>query len=344
MRLQSLQKLLYSSDPVPWVVFGLYILKNVGGFGLDKQLFLMQKTLVQNVHSLPFSFYLGVFKSWNCFKILRHEDEHCGVSEPIFFNPLFQLSANVSSSLVMKFLNAGVTKVMDLIDLKNGQWRTVQAIADQVGINSVRIVEGLVRNLKASFPQTFLSFINNILLNGVISLTFPELKVVLKDWESDDNSQTKLLKGYGTLVFHRIGKKMLYQICVKSVHLGQLKQRPDTKWRSWFPIPDEVYPSWRLLYKPPISKRCGDIQWRILHCIIASNSFVSKINETVLPECPFCNALDNVFHMFCECLRLNSLFEILEKIIVRLGFTFTNSLFILGCRYKRSWQQPVYTC
>ncbi len=25
--------------------------------------------------------------------------------------------------------------------------------------------------------------------------------------------------------------------------------------------------------------------------------------------------------------------------IVRLGFTFTNSLFILGCRYKRSWQQ-----
>ncbi len=84
-------------------------------------------------------------------------------------------------------MNAGLKKVMDLIDLKNGQWRTVQAIADQVGINSVRIVEGLVRNLKASFPQTFFSFNNNILLNGVISLTFPEFKVVLKDWESDDN-------------------------------------------------------------------------------------------------------------------------------------------------------------
>ncbi len=84
MRLQSLQKLVYSPDPVPWVVFGLYIL-NFGGFGLDKQLFLTQKTLVEKVHSLPFSFYLGVFKSWNCFKILRHEDEHYGVSEPIFF-------------------------------------------------------------------------------------------------------------------------------------------------------------------------------------------------------------------------------------------------------------------
>ncbi len=84
MRLQSLQKLLYSSDPVPWVVFGLYILKNFGGLGLDKQLFLMQKTLVEKVHSLPFSFYLGVIKSWNCFEILRHEDEHYGVLEPLF--------------------------------------------------------------------------------------------------------------------------------------------------------------------------------------------------------------------------------------------------------------------
>ncbi len=97
---------------------------------------------------------------------------------------------------------------------------------------------------------------------------------------------------------------MLNHICVKSVHLGQLKQRPDTKWRSWLSISDEMYPSWRLLYKPPISKRCGDIQWRILHCIIASNSFVSKINKTVLPTCPFCDAFDNVFHMFCECCRL----------------------------------------
>lgn len=339
MRLQSLQKLLYSSDLLPWVVFGLHIINKFGGLGLDKQLFLMQKTMVEKVYCLPFSFYPGVIQSWNCFKILRNEDEHYGFSEPLFFNPLFQSSTNVSSSLVTKFMNAGLSKVMDLIDFENGQWRTVHSIADQVGINSVRIVEGLVRYLKTSFPQTFLSFLSNGMQNGFISQNFPEFKVVPKDWESDVNSQTKLLKGHGALVFHCIGKKLLYHICCKSVHLEQLKQRPDTKWRSWLSIPDDFYPSWRLLYKPPISKRCGDIQWRILHCIIASNSFVSKINKDVLPECPFCNALDSVFHMFCECFRINPLFELLEKIIVRLGFTFTNTLFILGCKYKRSWQQ-----
>lgn len=90
-----------------------------------------------------------------------------------FFNPLFELPSNVSSSLIMEFLNAGLTKVMDLIDLKKGQWRTVHEIAYQVGLNLVRIVMRIVRSLKASFPPIFTSFINNGLLNGFIPQTFP---------------------------------------------------------------------------------------------------------------------------------------------------------------------------
>lgn len=89
MRLQSLQKLLYSSDLASWVRIGLFIMNNVGGFGLDKQLFLIQKSIVENVFSLPFSFYLGVIKSWNCFQIMRNEKEHYGVLEPLFLIPFF---------------------------------------------------------------------------------------------------------------------------------------------------------------------------------------------------------------------------------------------------------------
>lgn len=340
MRLHTLQKLLYSSDQVPWVVFGLYILKSVGGMGLDKQLFLMQKSFVEKTHFLPLSFYKSVFKSWDCFKLLRHEDEHYGIAEPLFFNPLFEMPSNVSSSIIDKFLNAGITKVMDLIDITKGQWRTEPELANQVGITSVRIVEGLIQNFKTSFPMTLTSFINNVFQNGFICQTFPEFKVILKDWEFDDDKcQTNFLKGCGELVFHCIEKKKLYHGCVKSVHYRQLKDRPDTKWRSWLSISEEVCPSWRLLYKPPISKRCGDLQWRLLHCVVASNSFISKLDDTVSPECPFCKAPDSVFHMFSECFRLSPLFELLEKIIVKLGFSYTKSLFILGCRYKRSWQQ-----
>lgn len=32
-----------------------------------------------------------------------------------------------------------------------------------------------------------------------------------------------------------------------------------------------------------IIKRSGDLQWRILHCVLATNVFVSKFNLNVLP-------------------------------------------------------------
>jgi len=75
--------------------------------------------------------------------------------------------------------------------------------------------------------------------------------------------------------------------------------------------------------------------WRLFHRIIASNSYISKLNETVLPICPFCIAKSIVSVLD----SVHSLFELLGEIIVKLGFSFTNSLFILGCRYRKSWQQ-----
>ncbi len=45
------------------------------------------------------------------------------------------------------------------------------------------------------------------------------------------------------LVFHNVAKKTLYYICVKSVHIGQLQGRPDTKWRDNIYFCEGVHPS-----------------------------------------------------------------------------------------------------
>jgi len=121
--------------------------------------------------------------------------------------------------------------------------------------------------------------------------------------------------------------------------VSQLKGRVDTKWRSHLSISEDIFPSWRLLYKPPISKRCGDLNWRLIHCILATNQFVARMNENVTSNCPFCDALDTVFHMFCDCPRLDPIFVMLKKIITKLGFLYTNSLFILGCHYRKSLRE-----
>lgn len=193
--------------------------------------------------------------------------------------------------------------------------------------------------MKSSIPLSFGQSVSHVLENGVVLMNFPKLKVVPRECGIDETGYVSLLKGYGELTFDCIGKKILYHICVKTLHVGQLKEKVDTKWRSQLSIPENILPSWRLLYKPPISKRCGDLQWRLIHCILATNKFIAKMNENVTSICPFCDAIDTIFHMFCDCSRLDPIFVLLERIISKLGLLYTNSLFILGCGYRKSAQE-----
>lgn len=106
-----------------------------------------------------------------------------------------------------------------------------------------------------------------------------------------------------------------------------------------FPVDEKIVPSWRLFYKGPLPKHSGDLQWRIVHCVLATNLFVSKFNLDVLPLCNFCNSHETVFHVFIDCPRLELLFVLLENIIGQLGFAFNKMFFIFGCKYSRENRQ-----
>lgn len=54
----------------------------------------------------------------------------------------------------------------------------------------------------------------------------------------------------------------------------KLNGKADTPWRAHLGLSDNVGPEWRALYKPPLIKRAADLQWRVLHGIIAVNAFV----------------------------------------------------------------------
>lgn len=117
-------------------------------------------------------------------------------------------------------------------------------------------MDRVIKCIKGAFPPALMFFINSALENGFTPQDFPELKVTSKYRGDVDNiNQNTLLKGYEDLVFHNVVKKTLYYICVKSVHVGQLQGRTDTQWRAKIPICEGVCPSWRVLYKPPVSKR-----------------------------------------------------------------------------------------
>jgi len=59
-------------------------------------------------------------------------------------------------------------------------------------------------------------------------------------------------------MFFSCAGKELYRMCVLILNKKTLDKRVDTPWRSVLKIGDEVRPEWRVLYKPPLSKRTGD--------------------------------------------------------------------------------------
>lgn len=103
--------------------------------------------------------------------------------------------------------------------------------------------------------------------------------------------------------FFEVKGKALYRSIVKVMNIKWLN-RNDTVWRETLEMTETTKPVWRILYKPPLPKRVGDLQWRILHGAIAVNSFVAMLNPNVNENCPFCNEMETVFHCFMFCNRL----------------------------------------
>lgn len=90
----------------------------------------------------------------------------------------------------------------------------------------------------------------------------------------------------------------MYRLVVKLLNKGKLSGRVDTPWRARLFLSDEVKPVCGALYKLPLTKRVGDLQWRVLHGAVAVSAFVFVVNPNVNDSCPFCTTRETVFHCF----------------------------------------------
>ncbi|MGH0168929.1 UNVERIFIED_CONTAM: hypothetical protein FKN15_063720 [Acipenser sinensis] len=108
-----------------------------------------------------------------------------------------------------------------------------------------------------------------------------------------------------------INSREMYKMCIKATHCSKLRGMADTKWRAQPSLGNEGTPEWRVLYKPPLDKRAGDLQWRLLHGILATGRFLHRINHDISSIYDFCQQEDTIFHMYSECRRLEPLFSLL---------------------------------
>src|SRR4029434_7256681 len=122
---------------------------------------------------------------------------------------------------------------------------------------------------------------------------------------------------------------------------GKDQLPPGTPWRTVLQVEESFKPQWRAFYKSPLTKKIGDLQWRILHGAVAVNAFVSVLSPDVGQECPFCLSRETVFHAFMQCVRLRPLFAILQMLFVQLHEIFSSETFIFGFKYV---QKRRYKC
>lgn len=331
MRLQSAQKLLYGEDK-PWVDFGRATLRAATRGFFDRHVFLLSHS--ELVQVTPHSFYGSVLKAWSLFTTAR--EEHFGLEEPLFSNTFWVKQPVTQSSVTQLLLGAGVTKLKDLIDQREGSWRSAEDLASTLGVRSLRMVEGLLRGWKDGMPACSAGFVDSVLNGGSAETECPDIKIAARQaMPGNRDGQLLTNQGLQAVSFKAVEKRTLYNLIVKCLHFNVLKDRPDTKWRAHLSSSQVAPPAWRTLYKGPLPKRSGDLQWRVLHCALATKVFVAKLRPDKSSVCGVCNVPDNVFHMFCDCVKLHALFTLLDKLCSRFGLRFSKEVFIFGVKYSK---------
>ncbi len=336
-RLQRIQRLLVGSVDFKWCAVAYVILHKLENLGLDKTLFLLDPTKL-NISGLSV-FYRNLFKVWSLFVFKQTEDPqslYWLLEEPLVRGARLDLSANglfpgLNKALVdNKVVTLGQLLETAGLDFKN------EAIAQRLGFRSTRLVAQLLLKWRAALKPTEWSLLSSFrdgLSRPNPTDSFPHLFFSV-NVEGFAGIFLETVESVYVDFLSCIGKT-LYKYCVICFNRKMLDGKIDTPWRDFFKLDADRRPQWRALYKPPLIKRGGDLQWRILHGAIVVNSFISVINPEIGDKCPFCNERETIFHAFVKCARLEPLFLLLGNIFASCSETFSLDVFILGFKYVR---------
>ena len=188
-------------------------------------------------------------------------------------------------------------------------------LSELLNIRSRRLLLRLVEEVCASLPGALRAFCKDRAVldqweDGVEYL-FPSLTVspAVDQWQDEED----ILLSFRTPElgdFETLGKKAAYHLCVKVSNLRSLVGVKVSKWTEFFGRGSSPRGCWRSLYKPPVDKRTGDLQWRIVHGAIATNRYLVHLNPDTGEGCLFCTESETVFHLFTQCSRLAGLFRL----------------------------------
>ncbi len=170
----------------------------------------------------------------------------------------------------------GVNFGGDLID-KNGNFLTLNAFKNIFNVHT-NFLEycGVLRAIKASFQDITSDYTH-------INLPFIPFNLEI-------------------LLMDKKGSQRIYQGIVSSKHV---QRKFILKWNAKLNT-EYDFPKWSLIFNIPYSCtvdiKLRWFQFRLIHRILGTNSFLFKINKTGSNLCTFCNnEEETLIHLFCSC-------------------------------------------
>ncbi|KAL6482131.1 hypothetical protein MHYP_G00102110 [Metynnis hypsauchen] len=152
-RLKAAQRLLYHSD-LCWKETVHALLRKAGSTGFDRHLFLLSADEL-DLSGLE-DFHTSALKAWKLPKATHEEGIEPTAwvwEEPNFHNQLIPLRSVRSTTLRRSFLNAGICKMGHLPMSDGTGWKTAQLLAQQTGINSQRLLEQFLGEVRQALSQ-----------------------------------------------------------------------------------------------------------------------------------------------------------------------------------------------
>ncbi len=312
-RLQFIQRLLYGPKDLVWRPLAQLILQSVGGLGLQESVFLMDFKTVSFL-SIP------VFSPLLWRKRVRHESLLWLPQEPLGHGGLLSAPSWAGAAVAGALRTAGISSLGAMLEYTGPDLQETAGFAAGLGWSSQRIVGQLLdhwRSCLTGQERHLLGGYSRGLTVSSCEDPFPSL-IICPSSDQEWEASLKEAKG-----------KELAGLMVRCLNKKKLQQ-----W-THLSLEEKDCPEWRSLYKAPLCKRVADLQWRILHGILAVNAFISILNLTVSNICPFCPAIETVFHCFTECLCLKPLFSWLECSFRKAGEVFSIKTFIFGFKYSK---------
>ncbi|KAK3527705.1 hypothetical protein QTP86_034618, partial [Hemibagrus guttatus] len=282
-RIQAAQRFLYHKDVV-WEKTAGAILRRVGGFRLDKHLFLMElKELSLSELTL---YYRSVLHTWRT--VIRTERdmdnlEQWTPEEPLFFNPCMQSRLPSSVSTRKCLLGNSITKPGHLLNEEG--WIPTEELKAVTGLRSSHLAAKLQEELCNTLPSSYRTYIGQ--RHGTTqdrkSDEFPGLRILPAVRTEEEDAVTDSILSFKApqTSLKDMTKKGIYHITVKVLHKESLKRQKASRWPGMLNPDFLVRDRERTLYKPPVEKRTADLQWGIIHGAVATDGHVVHLDPAV---------------------------------------------------------------